>query len=70
MKNVAPLIDMERGAKVAGSRFYYLKGKIAILERAIIQYAIDITLKQGFELILPPVLVKEQAMYGTGFFPA
>jgi len=70
VENVAPLIDMERGAKVAGSRFYYLKGKIAILERAIIQYAIDITLKQGFELILPPVLVKEQAMYGTGFFPA
>jgi seryl-tRNA synthetase len=63
-------IDMERGAKVSGSRFYYLKGKIAHLERAIMQYAVDFMSKKGFQLVLPPVLVKEEAMFGTGFFPA
>lgn len=63
-------IDMERGAKTSGSRFYYLKGKMAILERAIMQYAVDFMVAKGFELVLPPVLVKESAMYGTGFFPA
>ena len=63
-------IDMERGAKVSGSRFYYLKGKIAQLERAIMQYSLDFMVNKGFELVLPPVLVKEEAMYGTGFFPA
>jgi len=68
--NIKPLIDMERGAKVSGSRFYYLKGKLAILERAIMQFAIDTMIKKGFELILPPLLVKEAAMFGTGFFPA
>lgn len=68
--SVKDLMDMDRGAKVSGSRFYYLKGKLAILERAIMQFAIDTVLKKGFELILPPVLVKENAMYGTGFFPA
>lgn len=68
--NAATLIDMERGAKASGSRFYYLKGKLAILERAIMQFAVDTMVAKGFELILPPILVKEQAMFGTGFFPA
>lgn len=63
-------IDMERGVKTSGSRFYYLKGKLAILERAIIQFAIDTVVKKGFELVLPPIMVKEDAMFGTGFFPA
>lgn len=63
-------IDMERGAKTSGSRFYYLKGKMAMLERAIMQYAVDFMTTKGFELVLPPILVKEAAMYGTGFFPA
>lgn len=63
-------IDMERGAKSSGSRFYYLKGKIAVLERALMQYAVDFMIKKGFEFVLPPVMVKEEAMYGTGFFPA
>ncbi len=70
VSSVKDLMDMERGAKVSGSRFYYLKGKLAILERAIMQFAIDTVVNKGFELILPPVLVKEDAMYGTGFFPA
>lgn len=68
--NAAELIDMERGAKTSGSRFYYLKGKLAILERAIMQLAVDSMVAKGFELILPPILVKEDAMFGTGFFPA
>lgn len=68
--NIIPLIDMERGAKTSGSRFYYLKGKLAILERAIIQFAIDTIQTKGFELVLPPMLVSEKAMFGTGFFPA
>jgi seryl-tRNA synthetase len=63
-------MDMERGAKVSGSRFYYLRGKLAILERAIMQFALDTMVAKGFELMLPPILVGEQAMYGTGFFPA
>lgn len=63
-------IDLERGAKTSGSRFYYLTDKLAILERAIMQYALDFMTKKGFTLVLPPVLVKEEAMFGTGFFPA
>ncbi len=65
-----PYIDMERGAKVAGSRFYYLKDKLYILERAINKFSLDTMIQKGFELILPPILVKEDAMFGTGFFPA
>lgn len=68
--NIKPLIDLERGAKVSGSRFYYIKGKLAILERAIMQLAIDTMVAKEFELILPPILVQEKAMFGTGFFPA
>ncbi|MFA6491138.1 MAG: serine--tRNA ligase, partial [Candidatus Magasanikbacteria bacterium] len=70
VESVLSGIDMERGAKVSGSRFYYLKGKVAQLERAIMQYAVDFMVGKGFELVLPPVLVREEAMYGTGFFPA
>lgn len=70
VEHVQDLIDLERGAKISGSRFYYLKGKLAILERAIMQYAVDFMVAKNFELILPPILVREPAMYGTGFFPA
>lgn len=70
VSSAAQYIDLERGAKVAGSRFYFLKDKLAILERAIMQYALDIIIKKGFTLMLPPILVKEDAMFGTGFFPA
>ncbi len=64
------LIDLEAGAKVSGSRFYYLKGKLATLERALMQYALDKITAKGYELVIAPILVKEDAMYGTGFFPA
>lgn len=64
------LIDIEKGAQVSGSRFWYLKNELVSLEFALIQYVLDILIKKGFTPILPPMLVREAAMYGTGFFPA
>jgi seryl-tRNA synthetase len=61
--------DMERGARLSGSRFAYRRGAVALLELALYRYAIDRLVAQGFELVLPPVLVREEAMYGTGFLP-
>lgn len=66
----AKMMDLERGAKASGSRFYYLKDKLAVLERAIMQFAIDKTTEKGFKLVLPPIMVKQDAMFATGFFPA
>ncbi|MEK9159086.1 MAG: serine--tRNA ligase, partial [Patescibacteria group bacterium] len=70
VKAVQNLMDLERGAKASGSRFFYLRGKLAQLERAIMQLAIDTMVEKGFELVLPPIMVKEVAMFGAGFFPA
>ena len=64
------LVDMDRGAKVSGSRFGYLKGQAVLLEFALVRYAFDHLLAHGFTPMAPPVLVREQALYGTGFFPA
>jgi len=60
-------IDTERGAKVAGSRSYYLTGPGAMLEFALVNYAIASATKAGFIPVIPPVLVKPHAMEGTGF---
>jgi seryl-tRNA synthetase len=60
-------IDTERGAKVSGARFYYLTGVGALLEFALVNYAISSAVKAGFIPIIPPVLVKPPAMEGTGF---
>ncbi len=60
-------IDTERGAKVAGSRSYYLTGPGAMLEFALINYAIASAVKAGFIPVIPPVLVNPAAMEGTGF---
>jgi seryl-tRNA synthetase len=60
-------IDVERGAKVSGSRFYYLTGPGALLEFALVNYAITSAMKAGFIPMIPPVLVKPHAMEGTGF---
>ena len=60
-------IDTERGAKVSGSRFYYLTGVGALLEFALVNYAIASATKSGFIPVIPPVLVKPAAMEGTGF---
>jgi seryl-tRNA synthetase len=61
------LIDLERAAKVSGSRFYYLVGDGALLELALVNFAIDIAQNHGFTPIIPPALVKPAAMEGTGF---
>ena len=60
-------IDTERGAKVSGARFYYLTGMGALLEFALVNYAISSATKAGFTPVIPPVLVKPPAMEGTGF---
>ena len=60
-------IDVERGAKVSGARFYYLTGVGALLELALVNYAIQMATKAGFTPMIPPVLVKPAAMEGTGF---
>jgi len=60
-------IDTERGAKVAGSRSYYLTGSGAMLEFALVNFAIASALKAGFIPVIPPVLVNPSAMEGTGF---
>jgi seryl-tRNA synthetase len=62
-------LDLARGAKVSGSRFAYLKGEGALLELALVRYAVDIALANGHVPVIPPVLVREPAMYGTGFLP-
>jgi len=60
-------IDIERGAKVSGSRFYYLTGPGALLELALVRMAMEFATKAGFTPVLPPSLVRPQAMEGTGF---
>jgi len=63
------LVDMERGARVSGSRFLYLKGPLVMLEFALVRWALGVLEGHGFMPVIPPVLVREEAMYGTGFLP-
>ena len=64
------ILDMERGAKVTGSRFYYLAGRGARLERALIQFMLDIQTKEnGYTEIAPPFMVNRQSLYGTSQLP-
>jgi seryl-tRNA synthetase len=62
-------IDMARGARLSGSRFAYRIGDVALAEMALYRYVIDKLAGHGFLLVLPPILVGERAMYGTGFLP-
>ena len=62
--------DMERGARLSGSRFGYIVGDAALLTLALYRWALDRVVAQGFQAVIPPVLAREEAMYGTGFFPA
>jgi len=62
-------IDPERAAKVSGSRFVYRVGDVALLELSLYRWALARLVEKGFVPVLPPVLVREQAMYGTGFLP-
>jgi seryl-tRNA synthetase len=61
---------MERGARLSGSRFGYIIGDTARLALALYRYALDRAIANGFVPVIPPILVREEAMYGTGFFPA
>ncbi|HKR99974.1 MAG TPA: serine--tRNA ligase [Candidatus Dormibacteraeota bacterium] len=63
------LVDMERAARVSGSRFVYLKGPVVMLEFALVRWALEKLQGHGFTPVIPPVLVREEAMYGTGFLP-
>jgi seryl-tRNA synthetase len=63
------MIDMDRAAKLSGSRFAYLKGDLVMLELALVGWALQKLREKGFQPVIPPVLVREQALYGTGFLP-
>jgi seryl-tRNA synthetase len=62
-------LDMEAGARVAGSRFAYLKGPLVRLELALVQWTLTLLEGKGFTPVVPPVLVREEALFGTGFLP-
>ena len=62
-------IDMDRAAKLSGSRFAYLKGDLVMLELALVRWVLEKLRAVGFEPVIPPVLVRERALYGTGFLP-
>ena len=63
-------IDIEKWSEVSGARFWYLKWDLVLLQFALINYTLSKLISKWFMPILPPVLVKEKAMFGTGFFPA
>ena len=62
-------VDFERGAKVAGAKFYYLKGDLALLENAVTQFALDYVMKQGFTFMTVPHMVNMRTAEGAGFTP-
>jgi seryl-tRNA synthetase len=62
-------LDTERAARVSGSRFVYLKGPLVRLELALVQWALSLLDERGFTPVIPPVLVREQALFGTGMLP-
>jgi seryl-tRNA synthetase len=64
------IIDIERAAKVSGSRFGFIMGDLVRLELALVNFALDRLTPHGFVPVSPPVLVREEALFGTGFFPA
>jgi seryl-tRNA synthetase len=63
------MIDMERGARTSGSRFAYLLGDAVRIQFALVQYGLDFATERGLTPVVPPVLVREEAMFGTGFLP-
>ena len=62
-------IDIERAARMSGSRFAYLLGDLVLLELALVSYALRKLIADGFEPVIPPVLTRERALFGTGFLP-
>jgi seryl-tRNA synthetase len=63
------IIDLERGARVSGTRFAYLLGGAVMVQFALVRYCLDRLVTKGFTPVVPPVLVREEALYGTGFLP-
>jgi seryl-tRNA synthetase len=63
------MIDVERAARLSGSRFAYLRGDLVMVELALVRFALETARAQGFEPVVPPVLVREHALFGTGFLP-
>ena len=64
------LIDIDRAGKVSGSRFYYLKNELVEMEFALVRYVLDIVKEEGFQPIIPPVLIKQDMAWGSGHFEA
>jgi seryl-tRNA synthetase len=63
------VIDLERAARVSGARFAFLLGALVRVQLALVAFAVDLVERAGFVPVIPPVLVREEAMWGTGFFP-
>jgi seryl-tRNA synthetase len=63
------MIDMDRAANLSGSRFAYLMGDLVLVELALVRWALEKLRAHGFEPVIPPVLVRNRALYGTGFLP-
>ena len=63
------IIDLERAARVSGARFAYLLDAAVLLQWALVRYCLDVLVEKDFTPVIPPVLVREEAMYGTGFLP-
>jgi seryl-tRNA synthetase len=63
------VLDTDRGARTSGSRFVYLLGDLVLVQFALMRHAMDVLVERGFTPVIPPVLVREDAMYGTGFLP-
>jgi len=63
------MIDMEHGANLSGARFAYLRGDLVMVELALVSWVLQKLRGKGFEPVIPPVLVRERALYGTGFLP-
>jgi seryl-tRNA synthetase len=63
------LIDMEAAARASGSRFAYIMGELVLVELALVRFALDVAGAEGHKPVVPPVLVREEPLYGTGFLP-
>jgi seryl-tRNA synthetase len=64
------VIDLERGVRTSGSRFAYLLGPLVMVQWALVRFALDTLTAKGFTPVIPPVLVREEALFGTGFLPS
>jgi seryl-tRNA synthetase len=63
------MLDVDRAVRTSGSRFVYLLGDLVLVQFALVQHALSILMREGFVPVIPPVMVREEAMYGTGFLP-